>query len=528
LVDDLLTPDMRDAIDRQAIERLREWRNRRDSDLTLDGVCLSQIWEVELLAEVFLPETRIVSGLQAVFEAASPRRVECEGVDRDRVTGLRSLLAGIEVVSSGPPIPPPHYPSVLASPWRVPLPVRVALAILRTIGVPQHVRGEVYLHSYWHLLPVFERLAITHGLRPVLDPGSPPKAELSTLLRGAVRGGWVGYPGAVDRRRSRRSLGRALAAARANVGQLDVLSRLLDVRALDMLEQRAGDTLAVVSQIRKSFSCGSLKVAVLPFDSPPDARAIVQAARDCAVPTLVVQHGLFNEPNEPDKTLADAVAVWAAADADYVRSRTSAMVAVTGNPGAATGLDALRKMEQPGVARTIILVEYASRLSVRVDNRVSLRHVSAALRGLEKARPGTAVTIRPHPAEHEPEIFERAASLYGELKVDVETTSSIAELFTTADLCIGAVSTATLQAAAAGVPVVFLNVTARPARWPFDGSTGVPVASNSEELATLIIQVLSSGSVPGRAEMLEVLGADVDAVDRVIDFMRTIAEPPAG
>jgi hypothetical protein len=385
------------------------------------------------------------------------------------------------------------------------------------------VRGEVYLLPYWHLLPVFKRLA-TADIRPVLDPRSPPKARLGTLLRVAARGGWVGHPGLVERRRSRRLLGQALAVARANGGELDVLSRLLDVRALAMLEQRAGDTLAVVSQMRKSFSRKSLKVAVLPFDSPPDARVVVQAARESTVPTLVVQHGLFNEPNEPDTTLADAVAVWAAADVDYVRSRTSARVALTGNPGAANSPNTFRntKQSQAG-ARTIVLVEYASRLSVRLDNRVSLRHVTAALRALEKTRPKTAVTIRPHPAEHEPQIFERVASLYEEIKVDVDTNSTIAELFAEADLCIGAVSTATLEAAAAGVPVVFLNVTSRPARWPFDGSTGVPIASSSEELARLITEVISTDSVPGRAEMVEALGVEAGAVDRVIGLIEKLA-----
>jgi hypothetical protein len=102
-------------------------------------------------------------------------------------------------------------------------------------------------------------------------------------------------------------------------------------------------------------------------------------------------------------------------------------------------------------------------------------------------------------------------------------------LIEAADLCIGAVSTATLQAGAAGVPVLFLNVTDQPAPWPFDGTTDVPIASNANELAALVPVALSSEDVPGRDVMLEALGAKNDAVERVIELIRTLCErrPPS-
>jgi hypothetical protein len=524
LLDDLLAPEQRDAIDREAIERLRAWRQRRDAELTVDGVCMPNIWEVELLAEVFLPETRIAAGLLAAFEQAPPRRVECEGLDAGRVATLRAVLGplGVEVLAAGPPAPPPRYPSVLASPARIALSRRVAKSILQATGAPQRVRGEVFFLPYWHLLPVLERLSASGPLDPVLDPGAPPRAALATLLRCALRGGWVGYPGLRRRRWSRRSLERRLASARGAASAEASLSGLLDTRALTMLEQRAGGTLAAVSQLREAFAGRRIRLAVLPFDSPPEARVVVQAARDCGVPTLVVQHGLFNEPNDPDKTLADCVAVWSDADAADLREWTPAAV-VTGNPGAGRP-PALRDRRRAGPReQAIVLVEYASRLSTRVDNRVSVRHVLAALDALSKALPGASVTIRPHPAEHEPEIFERLAAAARGLEVGVDVTSPIDDVLRTADLCVGAVSTATLEAAAAGVPVVFLNVTEKPARWPFDGSTDVPVACSSEELAEVVPRVLASGGVPGRAEMLEALGARADALDRVVGLIERLA-----
>jgi hypothetical protein len=171
----------------------------------------------------------------------------------------------------------------------------------------------------------------------------------------------------------------------------------------------------------------------------------------------------------------------------------------------------------------MVLVEYASRLSTRIDSRVSVRHVDVALQALERERPGTKVVVRPHPAEHEPDIFAGLAGSYPNLALEVDQASSIEDVINGADLCIGAVSTATLQAGAAGVPVVFLNVSGRPPRWPFDGSTDVPVASTSEELAACLRDAVASEDVLGRDVMLEALGARSDSVDRVVELIETLA-----
>jgi hypothetical protein len=528
LLDDHLPAAARDQIDREAIERLAAWREWRDCELTADGVCLPQIWELELLAEVFLPETRIASGLRSAFAGGGGHRLESEGLDGERLACLRTVLEplGIELAALGEPAPSPHYPGVLASPWRIPLARRAAKAAVDATGVPQCVRGDVYVLPYWHLRPVFERLSTGgDGLSAVLSPLAPPFADVRRLLRCARRAGWVGHPGTVARRRSRRQLEVLLTGLRADRAELDPLSRLLDLRAIAMLEQRAGDTIAIVRRLRAAFASPRLKIAVLGFDTPPDARAVVQAARDAGVPTLVVQHGLHAEPNSPDKMLADAVAVWSERDGRDVAARTSSFVQVTGNPGVPSPAEpTLRSKKLGGTGRTLVLVDYASRLSTRVDQRVGLRHVNSALRALATTRPGTVAIVRPHPAEHEPEIFARHAARYPELAVRVDTQSPIVELIEAADLCIGAISTATLQAGAASVPVVFLNVSGRRGPWPLDGSTDVPIASSSEELTELIPQVLSSGLVPGRTELVEALGVRADATDRVISLIGRLAD----
>src|SRR5262245_39290796 len=211
LLDDLLPTAVREKIDRRAREELEVWRERRDTDLTIDGVCLPHIWEVELLTEVFLPETRVVAGLQEVLKDTAAFRLICEGIDEDRLAALRSSLGSgdIDVSTAGPPVPPPTYPSVLASPWRPSLRTRALNWTLDNVGAPRRVRGDVYLRPYWHLAPVFRRGA-QEGLRFVVNPGTPPIVGMAALARGAARGGWVGHPGFLARRRARRSIVRAL------------------------------------------------------------------------------------------------------------------------------------------------------------------------------------------------------------------------------------------------------------------------------------------------------------------------------
>jgi hypothetical protein len=515
LLDDCLSSAARARIDGEASAALASWRERRDADLTVDGVCLPHIWQVELLAEVFLPETRIAAGLSAVFAVHGPQRIELNGIDAGRAACLGEVLGSLDVAVEPPRsfAAPPRYPGVLASPWRIPVSRRIAASIFRTVGIPQRVRGEVILVPYWHLRQVFERLTLDDGPKFVVDPASLPSTTVGTLIRSVARGGWVGHPSIKDRRLSKGELARALAKARGNSEQLDPLNTLLDTRALALLEQRADETLARIRRMRRAFAVRTVKLAVLPNDSMPDVRMIIQAARDNQAATLVVQHGFLGEPNDPDKTLADAVAVWSENDARRLATLRSGRIVVTGNPGVSSvaGLaERSPRLNRPG--SSLVLVEYASRLSTRSDNRVSVFHVDTALRALAQARPGTAAVIRPHPAEHEPEIFDDAGASYEALRVRVDSTNRIATLIAEADLCIAAVSTAALEAAVAGVPVIFLNVDGHEAPWPFDGSTDVPVARSSEELAALIPEVLGSGEVPGRAEMVEALGGRMRSI----------------
>jgi hypothetical protein len=103
----------------------------------------------------------------------------------------------------------------------------------------------------------------------------------------------------------------------------------------------------------------------------------------------------------------------------------------------------------------------------------------------------------------------------------VDVHSPIEVLLAHADLCVGALSTATLQACVLDVPTVFLDVSGAGRPWPFEGSN-LPRAVDVETLAVEIVSVLGASEVEGREDALEALGVRADAAERVIELMEEL------
>jgi len=111
-----------------------------------------------------------------------------------------------------------------------------------------------------------------------------------------------------------------------------------------------------------------------------------------------------------------------------------------------------------------------------------------------------------------------AAEATGEVRVD--RTTPIEALLAGHDLCIGGASTATLQAALAGTPVVVLNVSGCAWPWPIGEDTAVPVAHGVEELATWLMRAARGERLPGHEDLVEALGArDGGAVSRLAEIV---------
>jgi hypothetical protein len=155
--------------------------------------------------------------------------------------------------------------------------------------------------------------------------------------------------------------------------------------------------------------------------------------------------------------------------------------------------------------------------SSTLDTRVVMRHYTAALDALRASLPDAEVVVRPHPADPLAPVA-KLRERHPQVQCDVR--SEIGDVIRTADLCIGGTSTATLQAAIVGTPVVILNISGHEWRWPLGGATPVPVARNREELERWIERWSRGESIPGREQLLAALGVDGgDATERLLRLL---------
>jgi hypothetical protein len=502
-IDDYLDQQQRIAVDRGAWMSLATWRSDRAEDLIVDGADLGHIAEVELVAQCFLPAERLRRGL-ATIDAVG--QIEAVGFDAPSLAAL-SGLAPASCTIIGEPAPPPA-PQAWAG-------GKAALAGLAAhAGVRPWVRGEVICVSYWHLTSVFRTLVRRRsGPRPVpagLGLAGLTTRELATTLG---RAGWGGSPS-----------NRARAHARARVVSrfAPLLPRSgMDRWACHVALGVAGGAPADLAHARRMLSRRA-RLVVTPFDSTAHQRPLLAAARQLGVPSLIVQHGFDAGLGDPDKTTADHVAVWSRREQEDLQDVARGSITITGNPGA----DKLRS--RPGrraFDRTVILVEYPGRLSAQVDQRVGLRHVATALTGLAQARPRTTAIIRPHPSDTRVHLYLQALAGRGDgLRQIVDSMTPIERLFDDVELCIGAISTATLQSAASGLTTIFLDVSGAWRPWPFaGGSDGLPVAHTAGELASLISEAQTWTEPLGTAAAREALGVTGSSTQQVVGLVDHLA-----
>jgi len=488
----------------------------RDELLTVAGIALPFVHEQELYADVFLRETRVVEGL-LLLVCRGAKRVELLGADVELISCLTALLgeagAAVEQRESGPS---PAYPiTFAAAARRTPL----VSAAREGAGIPARVRGSVLVEPYWHLTPLLASLGRRTDTLPVLDPINPPALPRRELARLAARGGWIGSPGGRARRRSRRALAEALRALAADPAA-DPLGRLIDLRAARLLAAVGRATLAEAGARRQAFRRAGLKAVLSYSDTARMPRLNALVAHEHGASVVCIQHGLLSfvphDEGRParviDGWVADLVGVWSERDALTFAPHVPGRVEVTGNPGA-TGLlpDPAPPAER---GRTLVLGQMPSPLSTIADVRVTARHLRAALAALSATRPGTAVTVRPHPLDSAHNTYRAIAADYPRLNVAVSAHGTIEEAIAGVDLCVGAASTATLQAAALGRPSVMLDVAGMDLAWPFDRSGDFPVAGDATELQAVLEAALDERT-DGRRTALTALGARPDALQRV-------------
>jgi hypothetical protein len=530
LIDDHLDFEARQAVDRIAHAAIAEWRSRMDEALTIEGICLSDIWHSELFAEVFLPVARVMAGVRAAVVASGSQQLVCHGLDADLVDALRVELAPITVRATviGPA---PSYPSDEATPrvaTHQPMWQRLARWTIDTVGLRSFARGEVLVLPYLSTLSVLERLADEQSPRPVVYSGALPSVPIA--LRAARRGGWLGLPGYPARRRARKEARHCLAAAAqaqwAEISEPGV-ARLLHTRALRCLAGRALETTAIVPGLQALFKGGRVRAIVLPFDHEPTPKTIIRVAQAAGVPTLFVQHGYEPYRVFHTGTLTSYAAVWSSADRLAFPEDMHSRVRVVGNPRKQTLTSAVTRRGE-GRPVAVVLAEHHARHSSILDRRVTAMHLVAAIEGLRASGPEWQILVRPHPSDDMAE-FVRMVAAVGAEGVEVDGHSSATDLLARADLCVGALSTMTLEAALMGTRVVMLNPEGVNWSPPLHRGGPVPTAQDAKGLARLVDEVMSASKPPGAAALLEGLGVGPeDPAGHVLNWLREIIAGHSG
>jgi len=511
-LDDFLGPTARIAVDTEARALYRNWRADRARDLTLEGADLTSIWELEMMAQCFLPTARLLHSLRPALLTIGTRRLVTRGFDVStaRLIQLIGSSSGVAVQSES-------ETSSMHDPVRR-APSRLTHVINR-VGVPPRVRGEIVCMPYWSLDPAIAALARrSRRLRPVAARLLLPGLGVRRAIGVAANGGWMGVAGERLCAASRETVSAAINQVETS-GMDDPIGAAIDAYALDTLSRIAGDTLAHVWHARHALAGGSIRLGMVPFDCEERARMLLVATDTAGIPSLLVQHGFLEWGGSQEMALADHLAIWCERDLPKP-DRNPRTVTVTGNPGAAHLAD--RTPVRPvSRGRSIILVDYPGRLTARTESRISMRHVATALEALEAVRPRTVAVIRPHPSDLCPESYLELIPARGQLEIDVDTHTAIEPLLASGDLCIGSMSTATLQACVLGVPTVVLDVAGIERPWPFLKGA-LPIGTQAEELADAIAAALASREIIGREAALEALGVRADAAERVVDLVAEI------
>jgi len=508
-------------IDHVAGSVLAEWRRAVDGQLTVDGFCLPFAWEREVLASAVLPTLRAIRGVAAALDRWSPTVLE-----------LDSDLNLADTLTAAAQRAAPHVkvrrldgrPAVLLGQiprGRKTLGTRI-LGAVDHFGIPSRVRpGAVVVVGYWSMAAASDEL--------LASPTHLPAAMLTMRLPGVGRtvramrqGGWIGVPG----RRAVERAGQDVAAALGSLGPVPPISAFgIDVGAAvhaaarEVAMQRGAADLAIARMMRSALKGSCVSAVLLPFDSTPGTRLLVEAARETGVPTIVLAHsGYWFPAIVHDMEVADEVAVWSARAVDRIDAKGRRMH-VTGYPNGRAPAPVRTRRMPLRAPRIVVLDQPAFPLSTLVDARMAGMHYETAVRAVSRVAPDAVVVLRPHPSRSTT-TSETIRSRFPTVTIELASKGPILDVFRDADLCIGSASTATLEAAYAGVPVVVLDLTGVAWPWPLGGDTDVPIARNEEELAGAVRELLGSGRFPGRHSLLSAIGAlpEMD-VARHVEFV---------
>ncbi len=558
LAEDLLDTAVRRELHASGVPAIARCRETLDEALTVDGLCLPWLWELPLERALVALICHAESLRRAVQRFEVTELVLVGPDDRVRnaaaavatATGIRlreeparpaagPVGAGPGARSSAAASPGPSAAGAPATGRAAAARAAAALGSARRrvvngavgLGVPTRLRrGSVVFVSYWPLMALLDRMLADPARRPAVVTQRLP-ADPRRSLRAAARGGWIGSAGPAARRAARRAAAGAIAAAeRAPAPRVEAfgldLGAAAQAEVVAIARDRAEGDLAMAGTLERAFRGARPAAIVSAWDVEPLARLVTRAARAAGIRTLALAHGAFLLPQTlTDLDECDEPLLWSHAVAPPMRN-LDRPIHVVGYPDPRPAAPPTRPAPAGPRPRVLVLAQPMLPGMGLTNPRIAMRQYATAVGALRRQRPAAQIVLRPHPsagleAEH------AIAELHPDVTFEIDRASTILDALASCDLCIGTVTTATLQAALVGTPVIALNLMGFEWSFPLGGETAVAVARDEDELATCLERWLAGPPLPGRADLLAALGARPDGDDPT-DRMLAILDRAGG
>jgi hypothetical protein len=531
LADDHLDQAARWEIHRGGLPAVARCRAALDAPLTVGALCLPWLWELEIEIEMVAILGR-AEALRRAVERYDPPAIVLAGPD-DRTRAVAAAVA------AGAGIAVSEQPSAAAAPPAARLPSatiarRRVVAAARELGIPSRLRpGSVLFVSYWPLMALLDRMLDDPERRPAVMLRNLPTGPQRSLRAGS-RGGWLGTPGPAGRRRARRTASAAIAAAQPCVPELDVSGLALGPAAhaavLDIARRRGASDLAMAATLRRAFRRAPPACVLSAWDVEPGARLTTSLAQQAGIRTLALAHGAFLLPQTlVDLDLCDEALIWSEAVAPPITNRDRP-IHVVGYPEPRPAAPATRGAPPEGSRPRVLVLAQPALPDVGLTSpRIAMRQYDTAVGVLAERCPDARIVLRPHPSGGR-QAEDELAARFPRASIEIDSGSSILDVLAGCDLCIGTITTATLQAALVGTPVVALNLMGWEWRWPLGATTTVPVAHDAAALATWLDRWRDGPPLPGREDLLAALGARAggdDPTGRMLAILDGAAPAPA-
>ena len=280
---------------------------------------------------------------------------------------------------------------------------------------------------------------------------------------------------------------------------------------------------AWLASLESFFERHHVAALVLDEDATPLKRAAIHASRRRGVPSIVAQHGALAVRFGYSPLEADLFAAWDEASRDQLVDWgvEAEKIIVTGSPNQAMlGAElAARGARRP--RDRVLLLGTVPPNDARPDS-VAFRLTTTTYRGMEtvveramSAAPGARWTLRPHPRAAS---FERLTARRGSRtapRLAIDREKSLARSLAGADCVVSCASSAGIEAAKAGLPVVQLLPAGSSEVLPARRHGLVGSARSSDELAALVKLALCQGTTT-RSESVSNL-RDSCAARRIVE-----------